>query len=74
MLLVAEPNLNTFMDIANTADNYQLLYKLFSTRPYYNGKSHTCVKEFTPCYPNIPREFKPDGTPPQIRTENNFSF
>ena len=57
-----------------TADNYQLLYKLFSTRPYSDTKSFTCVKEFTPTYPNIPREFKLDGTPPQIRTENNFSF
>ncbi len=57
-----------------TAENYKLLYELFSTRPYSDTKSFSCVKEFTPAYPNIVKEFKIDGTPPQIRTENNFSF
>ena len=74
MLLFAEPNLNTVMDIANTADNYQLLYELFSTKPYHESKSYSCVKVFTPTYYNLPKVFVLDGTPPQIRTEKNFSF
>ena len=73
MLLFAEPNLNTVMDIANTADNYQLLYELFTTRPYRESKSYTCVKEFTPTYYNIPKVFVLDGAPPQIRTEKLYS-